>query len=162
MIYRNPRLLLIVLLLGGLGAKAYTYHVRAVEGARSSVIQEYSREYVQDLEEQVSASRRLQTETNNKVEILNAEKLNISKSYSALLASLQQRPSRSEPKQSTPGDACPTPSYTGASLYREDGEFLAGEASRAEVVLKERNFYYEQYNSVKNELDKLNGKDRTK
>lgn len=45
---------------------------------------------------------------------------------------------------------------TGAQLYREDGEFLAGEAARAERILEERNFYWQQYENARVKLEGLN------
>lgn len=44
---------------------------------------------------------------------------------------------------------------TGAQLFREDGEFLAGEAARADKVMAERDFYYERYEEARKELDGL-------
>jgi len=61
---------------------------------------------------------------------------------------LQQRASRPTPQDnSIPpviGETC-----TATQLYREDAEFLAGEAARAESVLIERNYYYEQYEAAR-------------
>lgn len=45
---------------------------------------------------------------------------------------------------------------TGAQLYREDGEFLAREAARAERTLEERNFYWQQYENARMKLEELN------
>lgn len=45
---------------------------------------------------------------------------------------------------------------TGAQLYREDGEFLAREAARAERILEERNFYWQQYEKARVKLEELN------
>lgn len=45
---------------------------------------------------------------------------------------------------------------TGAQLYREDGEFLAREAARAERILEERNFYWQQYENARVKLEELN------
>lgn len=68
---------------------------------------------------------------------------------SSLTDSLQQRPSRTD-NTSTSGNskAC-----TGAELPREDGTFLAREAARADRILKERDFYYEQYNRAREALN---------
>lgn len=51
------------------------------------------------------------------------------------------------------------PPITGMSLSREDGEFLAGEAARAEQYLQERDFYYERYEAARKELKEIYGKD---
>jgi hypothetical protein len=48
-----------------------------------------------------------------------------------------------------------TEACTGAQLFREDGEFLAGEAARADKVMAERDFYYERYEDARKELDDL-------
>ena len=45
---------------------------------------------------------------------------------------------------------------TGRELYREDGEFLAREAARAERILEERNFYWQQYENARVKLEELN------
>ena len=64
--------------------------------------------------------------------------------YASLLDSLRNRKTR--PTQTGPST---TPqvggSCTGAQLYREDAEFLAGEAARADKLTIERDFYYERY-----------------
>lgn len=66
---------------------------------------------------------------------------NINDKYASLSRSLQQRPSRKDsPSSPKGGGTC-----TGAELLREDGEFLAREAARADRILKERDYYYEQY-----------------
>lgn len=50
-------------------------------------------------------------------------------------------------------------SCTGAQLYREDAEFLAREAARAERVLEERNYYWQQYEQARLKLETLNAED---
>lgn len=44
---------------------------------------------------------------------------------------------------------------TGAELFREDAEFLAREASRADRILIERNKYYELYEQARLKLQQL-------
>lgn len=60
----------------------------------------------------------------------------------ALNNSLSERSTRAERNSSPAGDSI---TCTGAELSREDGEFLAGEAARADKILLERDYYYEQY-----------------
>lgn len=80
------------------------------------------------------------------------EEINIlNNRLSKLTNSLQQRPSRNDSPTTPPT----TSSCTGAELLREDGEFLAGEAARADRILKERDFYYGQYERAKQALDAL-------
>lgn len=73
---------------------------------------------------------------------------------------VSKRPSRNDP---TPPNQC---SITGAELSREDGEFLAWEAARAERIMKERDDYYNKYESARKRLaspkasdEGLNGKE---
>lgn len=88
-------------------------------------------------------------------EMKNEEIQNLNTTVNDLRSKLRKRPSREyvtvyRDNPSTEG-AC-----TGAELFREDGEFLIGEAARAERVLIERNFYYEQYEQVRKKLDERN------
>jgi len=65
---------------------------------------------------------------------------------------LQQRPVRPNVVTVTEiREAC-----TGRELYREDGGFLAREAARAERILEERNFYWQQYENARVKLEELN------
>lgn len=78
---------------------------------------------------------------------------NINSKYAALSRSLQQRPSREDGSSATGNPAA----CTGAELLREDGEFLAGEAARADRILKERDYYYEQYRRAREALSAHQG-----
>lgn len=83
----------------------------------------------------------------------NAEIETINSKLALLRSELRKRPSRATASSS------PT-SCTGRELLREDAEFLAGEAARAERIMKERNFYYERYEEARQQLERLkNGKD---
>lgn len=152
--------LAIIVVLLGLGAKAYSYHTNAIAAAKASVVSEYDREYVRGLEDQLEATKAIlegSIAENGKLE--NA-KTNISVKYTALLDSVRKRPTREESYSASDSTgACPAPAITGQGLSREDAEFLAGEASAAMTIMEERNMYYNSYNQLKNELDKLNGKD---
>ena len=44
-------------------------------------------------------------------------------------------------------------SCSGRELYREDGLFLRGEATRAEALIVERDYYYNQYEYARKLLD---------
>ena len=59
----------------------------------------------------------------------------LNKRHAAIVNSLQQRPARQD--SSTPSSSssvCTGAGSTGDRLYREDAEFLIGEATRAEVI----------------------------
>lgn len=49
-----------------------------------------------------------------------------------------------------------TTSCTGRELYREDGEFLIREAARADKVIIERDYYYEQYENARKMIKRIN------
>lgn len=114
----------------------------AVQEATSALHSEYQ----EAMREEVLKAQKTSLELVNKLQEDNRKKdekiKDISSKHSALLSSLSDRTSRDQRNSSTPGSAS---TCTGAELYREDGEFLAGEAARAERVLTERDFYYEQY-----------------
>lgn len=88
-------------------------------------------------------------------EMKNEEIKNLDTAVNDLRSKLRNRPSR---KYVTIYSDNPSTerACTGAELYKEDGEFLIGEAARAERVLIERNFYYEQYEQVRKKLDERN------
>jgi hypothetical protein len=89
---------------------------------------------------------RLREEKDNEIRNLNAR-------ATALSNSLRDRPSRTATAASTmpssTGLSCPTLTCTGAELSREDGEFLAGEAARADEARTLLKQCYDQYNAVR-------------
>jgi len=89
---------------------------------------------------------RLREEKDNEIRNLNAR-------ATALSNSLRDRPSRATTVASTvsssTGLSCPTLTCTGAELSREDGEFLAGEAARADEARTLLKQCYDQYNAVR-------------
>ena len=121
---------------------------------------EYDREYVRGIEDHTRLQKAvLEALLYENGKLIN-DKNTIGVQYSALIDSVRKRPSREE-AYSTPdsASACPPPTITGQGLSREDAEFLAGEAAAAMTMQTERNMYFRSYNNLKNELEKLNGKD---
>lgn len=132
-------------LISGLIVAALAYHIldkrNAVQDALGAQRAIYEAKV---LEESAKAQETSISLLNSALEDLkrkDEELKNINDKYASLSRSLQQRPSR-EDSPSAPRDSL---SCTGAELLREDGEFLAGEAARADRILKERDYYYEQY-----------------
>lgn len=73
--------------------------------------------------------------------------------YASLVSSLQQRPTRADLTSSVAAAvARAKSSCTGAQLYREDAEFLAGEAARADKLIIERDYYYGEYEAARQTL----------
>ena len=70
--------------------------------------------------------------------------------YQSLVNSLHNRQDRPSNLPSNPNSPS---TCTGAELYREDAEFLAREAARADQAVIDRDYYYEQYESVRRTLN---------
>jgi hypothetical protein len=109
-------------------------HIQALSDAR-----------IKEQNLQIQADR-LREEKDNEIRNLNAR-------ATALSNSLRDRPSRTATVASTvsssTGLSCPTLTCTGAELSREDGEFLAGEAARADEARTLLKQCYDQYNAVR-------------
>jgi len=116
---------------------------KAVQYEAYAQAQEAARAKEQNL--QIQADR-LREEKDNEIRNLNAR-------ATALTNSLRDRPSRTTTVASTvsssTGLSCPTLTCTGAELSREDGEFLAGEAARADEARTLLKQCYDQYNAVR-------------
>ena len=116
---------------------------KAVQYEAYAQAQEAARVKEQSLQAQAD---RLREEKDNEIRNLNAR-------AAALTNSLRDRPSRiatiASTVSSSTGLSCPALTCTGAELSREDGEFLAGEASRADELRAALKQCYKQYESVR-------------
>jgi hypothetical protein len=147
------KIIALIALIGGLiGIHVYDKH-SAVKKAVQEVHTSYSIKFEQvDRNAKEKLGELLltqQIERENKDE----EIRNISVKYANTLRMLNDRKER--PKDSVQpsqaGSSC-----TGRELYREDGQFLAGEASAAEKVIVDRNYYYEQYENARKMIERIN------
>lgn len=126
-----------------------TYHYVTLENVKEQYEQQ-AKDIANKVKEKegeiILRSQLLESQKNEEIERINRR-------ADELLVRLQQRTSRTENTNNNPsvGEAC-----TGAQLYREDGEFLAREAARADRILEERNYYYEQYEQVRKSLNEFN------
>ena len=92
-------------------------------------------------------------ELNTKNENLN----NIASEYKLAIDGLRNRKARpSETVYTTVTEVRET--CTGSQLFREDAEFLTGEAARAEAIVVERDFYYQRYEDARLMLEELRNK----
>lgn len=89
---------------------------------------------------------------------------NLNARVASLTRSLQERPNRpdssgvsndSRVEESKPGS-------TGVGLYREDSEFLLGEAARAEMIKEELQTCYKSYDTAKEVLDRYKKENASK
>lgn len=146
-------------LVGGLIAILIGYHVSSKNSAVASALEAQKAIYNQKIAEEVERAQETTVSLlNSALEDLQKkehENKIIRNQLSVLNSKLQQRTSR-EDSSPTPGTSG---TCTGAELFREDGEFLAREAARADRILKERDFYYEQYRKAREALSSHKGAD---
>ena len=116
---------------------------RAAQEAEYAAAQAAAREKEQSL--QASADH-LRQEKDREIRDLNARAV-------ALSNSLRDRPSRAAAESSavsvTPGTRCAPVACTGAGLSKEDGEFLAREAARADEARALLQQCYNQYQTLR-------------
>lgn len=96
------------------------------------------------------AEQQLQADVGRRLQEKENEKIRIAAERDALAISLRNRPDRptARPGATTPvAAACP--GATGAELYRADGEFLAGEAARADNLRAALGQCYAQYEAAR-------------
>lgn len=127
---------------------------KALEDARSGVVQQYTHTYVEGLKTSLEASNRLLKDSNDSKEKLENEKASDIRKRDTVIAGLQQRATRAESQalRYNTNTSCPSTALTAAELPREDAEFLVREAARADSITKERNFYYEEYERARGAL----------
>lgn len=116
---------------------------RAAQEAEYAAAQAAAREKEQELQASADSLRK---EKDREIRDLNARAV-------ALTNSLRDRPSRTTTESSpVPGATSTGPAplvCTGAGLSKEDGEFLAGEASRADEARSLLKQCYEQYQTLR-------------
>lgn len=150
----SPQLIKLVFafaLLGGL----YVGHLylvdKAVDAKALSMKNEFDKQMLESIEDATKTEDRLRNSLNKKIQERDKQIANITAEHARLNRMLNTRPSR-EDSSKTPGSES---SCTGSKLYREDGEFLTGEAARAEKLIEDRDFYYQVYLKTYNELEEL-------
>ena len=123
----------------------------AVIKAKAEVELTYQKSVTAAVEKAVATERILKEQSFKTIEKKDEQLKTIQSRLSNTLSELQYRKKResSTASASTPAN---TSACTGAELYREDGEFLAREAARAEGVLKQRDYYYQEYENARKSL----------
>lgn len=142
-------LALVASLIGG-----HVYLVnRAVAKAEAVQLAEFNKQVMENVLRTIEAEDQLKAGNKALMDKKNEDLSHITRERDKLIRMLRDRPQR-DPAISVPpssGTAC-----TGAELYRQDGEFLAGEAARADKILRERNYYYDQYEQARKKIDEFN------
>lgn len=132
----------------------HTYDKRqAVKKAEQAVHSSYRDEMNRKKIISVEAAIVLRDEQQKEREKKDAKIKDINVKLTNALRMLNDREKRPEYSGESPeaGKSC-----TGRELYREDGEFLIGEAARAEKLIVERNYYYEQYEKARLMIKRIN------
>lgn len=148
----QTKLILLALVLGLLGGAFWYVDRNAREQATQELTEVYNKKLKDSQEKSKVTEEALEAEIESTKKERNERVTELHSTIKRLRDELRNRPQRPADNSQNPENRN---SCTGAELFREDAEFLAGEAARADRILIERNFYYESYMSVYNELEKL-------
>lgn len=153
--YLNKIIALIALVASLIGIHMWDKQV-AVNKAKEEVTLAMQSAYQKKFTELLVVNLNKQKEINNNSFLLVKEKnetiKNLNGKLSVAINSLQQRTSRSTSSTYPIHQTITTP-CTGRELYLEDGEFLTREAYRAEALIIERDYYYNEYENVRKQLN---------
>ena len=131
----------------------YVWHTNAIECA----VLMKSMEYEKIIQEQAIKAKdlesKLKQDSLDQLAKKEDELKDINIKLDAAIERLRDRNSRKDAgtKPSKNPGTC-----TGTELYREDAEFLTREASRAESILVERDYYYQQYENARRSIEQFN------
>lgn len=136
------------------GISGYT---KGYQNGKDTVQQAWDREkaelqakYAEALKESIDKQQKLQMGADRLRKEKDAEIKNINARATALANSLQQRQTRPTETSTVPSVAgTGSNACTGAQLYRQDGEFLAGLAREADELVIALKQCYAQYESVR-------------
>ena len=147
----------ITVVLMGSGYAYYKHQVKqAGEVARQAQEDKQVAAYNVDLTRSLNASNSLLKELQTKIKELEDAKNSIELERNNARDSLRKRPTRAEAVVSASTNPTSAPqACAGSELPREDAEFLTGEAANAELIAKERDFYYERYEQSRLRLEAL-------
>ena len=128
---------------------SYFYHLNEMHQQKKIIEGAYSEQLVKAYQKKADTESKLNSDLTKANKEKDEKLADANARYSDLLKRLQNRPSRSTAVATTAsaGSSC-----TGAELYREDGQFLAGEAARAEQVRIQRDYYYDAYERARKSL----------
>lgn len=149
------RIIIIISLIAGL----FLTHTWQVNKAVDKAVAEQVVIYNKKIQELQIKSLKAESKLKDKVQAIKGEKdaqiKDIDRKYSTTIASLRSRPERSTTSNPTTNtcNAESTKGATGAQLYRNDAEILAGFARDTEELKTHLLACYQQYDSVKDQLD---------
>lgn len=132
------------------GAHAYDKH-QVVEKAKAVQLAEFNKLVLENVLRSIDTEDKIKQEAKALLDKKNENITAITNERNRLNRLLANRPTRESTVITNTGNSC-----TGAQLFKEDGEFLTREAARAERILIERNYYYEQYEQSRKKIDEFN------
>ena len=156
--YLQYKIIALITLLGALlGFHYYDKHtavVKAIEDTTLSLTKQYDKKVDEAREKAKATQIAIETASQQAIKDKDDKIKTINTQLASALVSLRTRPSRTS-SSDTPGNKEATASCTGRELFKEDGEFLTREAARADAIVEERNYYYQEYESLRSKLEEL-------
>lgn len=146
----------------------FSYHKVLVHKAVTQAVTEIelnlAKENFKLKERSLNSQIALQESFDNIQKDKDAKIKNLNARVASLTRSLQERPNRPDSSgiSNDSGVEESKPGSTGVGLYREDSEFLLGEAARAEMIKEELLTCYKSYDSAKEALDKYKKENSSK
>lgn len=139
----------------GLTMGAYFWHTAEVRSAVKLAITQTEQIYKDQLQAQKDKAKETEQKLYQESIDRMVEKDEQIKNLNSRVATLNRRLQERNRRTDNTNDSGTAGTCTGAELYREDGQFLAGEAARADRILAERDFYYHSYEAVRRKLNEL-------
>lgn len=146
----------------------FSYHKVLVHKAVTQAVTEIelnlAKENFKLKERSLNAQIALQESFDNIQKDKDAKIKNLNTRVASLTRSLQERPNRPDSSGISNDSRVEETKQgaTGAQLYREDGIFLAREATRAELIKEELQTCYKSYDAAKEVLDKYKKENKSK
>ena len=139
------KLVIALILVGSVwGLHVYDKH-KAVEQAKAVQLAEFNKQVLDSVLLSIDVEQKIKDDTKKLIDEKTKQLTDITRERNRLVRMLQHRPSRNEsPVFTDTGSTC-----TGRELSREDGEFLAREAARADEARTLLKQCYDQYNALR-------------
>lgn len=147
-----PRLGIIVLLLGIGVAIGWTVNGWRLKTTIAEMNASYTAALAKSYKELRSSEKSFAETADKLIKDKNEKVKSLNSKLKSVTNQLQQREKRNDSNDTTTAAACSR--ATGAELSREDADFLAREAARADQITTELNYCITQYNSVRDLLRK--------
>lgn len=156
--YPQYKLIALAVVLGAfLGLHYYDKHTaitKAIEKTTATLTKQYNDRVVEANTKALVAQKAIEMASQQAIKDKDDKIKTINTQLSSALVSLRTRPSRTS-APNTPSNPETPATCTGRELFKEDGEFLTREAARADTVVEERNYYFQEYESLRLKLEEL-------